>query len=91
MSEFNEFEPRLKSAENQFRLSAGLNLEKLNNILKWNQPYLSLGSNSLNSASEGTSLIKTACLLGLTMLQQEENTWRMLDGKLVSELLIVKL
>ena len=29
---FNEFEPRLKSAKNQFRLSAGLNLEKLNTI-----------------------------------------------------------
>ena len=29
-SEFNEFEPRLKSAKNQFQLSAGLNLETLN-------------------------------------------------------------
>ena len=26
-SEFNEFEPRLKSAKNRFQLSAGLNLE----------------------------------------------------------------
>ena len=33
LSEFNEFEPRLKSAKNQFQLSAGLNLEKLNTIL----------------------------------------------------------
>ena len=55
VSEFNEFEPRLKSAKNRFQLSAGLNLEKLNT--KWNQPYLSRGlnlssgSNSLNSAS----------------------------------------
>ena len=32
-SEFNEFEPRLKSAKNRFQLSAGLNLEKLNTIL----------------------------------------------------------
>ena len=30
VSEFNEFEPRLKSAKNRFQLSAGLNLEKLN-------------------------------------------------------------
>ena len=33
VSEFNEFEPRLKSAKNQFQLSASLNLEKLNTIL----------------------------------------------------------
>ena len=26
-SEFNEFEPRLKSAKNRFQLSVGLNLE----------------------------------------------------------------
>ena len=32
-SEFNEFEPRFKSAKNQFQLSAGLNLETLNTIL----------------------------------------------------------
>ena len=32
-SEFNEFEPWLKSAKNRFQLSAGLNLEKLNTIL----------------------------------------------------------
>ena len=31
--EFNEFEPRLKSAKNRFQLSAGLNLETLNTIL----------------------------------------------------------
>ena len=30
MSEFNEFEPRLKSAKNRLQLSAGLNLEPLN-------------------------------------------------------------
>ena len=33
MSEFNEFEPRLKSAKNRFKLSATLNLEKFNTIL----------------------------------------------------------
>ena len=33
VSEFNEFEPRLKSAQNRFQSSAGLNLEKLNTIL----------------------------------------------------------
>ena len=32
-SEFNELEPRLKSAKNQFQMSAGLNLETLNTIL----------------------------------------------------------
>ena len=33
LSEFNEVEPRLKSAKNWFQLSAGLNLEQLNTIL----------------------------------------------------------
>ena len=33
VSEFNEFEPRLKSAKNRFQFSAGLNFEKLNTIL----------------------------------------------------------
>ena len=33
VSEFKEFEPRLKSAKNRFQLSAGLNLEELNTIL----------------------------------------------------------
>ena len=32
-SEFNELEPRLKSAKNRFQFSAGLNLETLNTIL----------------------------------------------------------
>jgi len=33
VSESNEFEPRPKSAKNQFQLSSGLNLEKCNIIL----------------------------------------------------------
>ena len=33
VSEFNEFEPRLKSSKNRFQLSAGLNLKKFNIIL----------------------------------------------------------
>ena len=33
VSEFNEFEPGLKSAKNRIQLSAGLNLKKLNTIL----------------------------------------------------------
>ena len=33
LSEFNEFEPRLKSAKNRSQLSAGLNLENLNTII----------------------------------------------------------
>ena len=32
-AEFNEFEPRLKSAKNRFQLSAGFNPEKFNIIL----------------------------------------------------------
>jgi len=32
MSEFYEFEPRLKTAKNRFQLSAGLDFEKLNTI-----------------------------------------------------------
>ena len=32
-SEFNEFEPRLKSAKTRFELSAGLNLETFDTIL----------------------------------------------------------
>ena len=34
VSEFNDFEPRLKSAKNRFKLSAGLIVEKFNTILK---------------------------------------------------------
>ena len=57
VSEFKEFEPRLKSAKNRFQLSAVLNLEKIEYNFKWNQPKLSRslnlnrGLNSLNSAS----------------------------------------
>jgi len=34
MSEFNEFESRPKSSKNRIQLSAGLNLEKINTILR---------------------------------------------------------
>ena len=57
-TEFNEFEPHLKSIKNRFQLSVGLNLENIENSFKWNQPYLSRASNlsrsfnSLNSAPE---------------------------------------
>ena len=37
-SEFNEFEPRLKSPNNRFQFSAGLNLETLNRILSETNP-----------------------------------------------------
>ena len=50
-NEFNEFKPRLKSPKTRSQLNPGLNIGKLN-ILSENQPYLSRGSNSLNSASE---------------------------------------
>ena len=33
MFEFNEFEPRRKSAKNRFQLSSGLNFEAMNTIL----------------------------------------------------------
>ena len=46
VSEFNEFEPRLKSAKNLFQLNAGLNLKKLNTILS------RTNHNSLNLASD---------------------------------------
>jgi len=39
---------------NLSRVSNPPNLEKINTIFKWNQPYLSRGSNSLNSASVQT-------------------------------------
>ena len=53
VSEFNEFEPRLKSAKNWFQLGAGLNLETMHTILSGTNGGLNLnrGSNSLNSAS----------------------------------------
>ena len=43
-SEFNEFEPRLKSALNRFQLSAGLNLETLNTNIS--------GTNNIWAASQ---------------------------------------
>ena len=43
-SEFNEFEPRLKSAKKWVQLRAGLNLEKLNTILN--------GTNHIWAASQ---------------------------------------
>ena len=43
-SEFNEFEPRLKSAKNRFQFSAGLNLETFNTILS--------GTNYICAASQ---------------------------------------
>ena len=41
-SEFNEFEPPLKSSKNRFQMSAGL---KIKYHFKWNQPYLRYGLN----------------------------------------------
>ena len=43
-SEFNEFEPLLKSAKNRFKLSASLNLKTLNTILN--------GTNHIWAASQ---------------------------------------
>ena len=48
--EFNEFEPRLKSAKNRFQLSAGLNLETLNTILS--------GTNYIWAASQFNPRLK---------------------------------
>ena len=50
--EFNEFKPRLKSPKNRFLNERRLKSWKIEYNFKWNQPYLSRGSNSLNSASE---------------------------------------
>ena len=44
VSEFNEFDPRLKSAKYRFQLIAGLDLEALNTILS--------GTNNVWAASQ---------------------------------------
>ena len=55
-SEFNEFEPRLKSAKNRFPIERRPKSWNIEYNFKWNQPYfshvsnLSRGSNFLNSA-----------------------------------------
>jgi len=51
--EFKEFEPRFKSTKTRFKLSAGLNLEKIDTILRYLSRSLNLNrhSNSLNSAN----------------------------------------
>ena len=43
-SDFNEFEPRLKSAKNRFQLSACLSFETLNTILS--------GTNHIEAATQ---------------------------------------
>ena len=48
-TEFNEFEPCIKSAKNRFQLSAGLNRKTLNTILSGT--YHINSSRGLNSAS----------------------------------------
>ena len=50
-SEFNEFKPRPKSPKIRFQLRAGVNLEKIKYNFKWNQPYLSPGSNLSRGSS----------------------------------------
>ena len=56
-SEFNAFEPRLKSAQKPVSIKSWLESWKIEYKFKWNQPYLSSvlnssrGSVSLNSAS----------------------------------------
>ena len=55
--EFKEFEPWFKSAKTRFKLSAGLNFETFNTILRGTN-HLNCGlnlnrrSNSLNSATD---------------------------------------
>ena len=51
MSQFNEFEPRLKSAKNRFQSSAGLNLEKCNTILSETNHIWAAVQISLNLAT----------------------------------------
>ena len=58
VSEFNKFEPRLKSAKNRFLYSTGMKSWNIKYNFKWNQPYLSRVTNSLNSASESLTLIQ---------------------------------
>ena len=45
VSEFNEFEPRIKFAKNRFQSSAGLNLNTLNTTLSGTNHALSRVSN----------------------------------------------
>ena len=54
--EFNEFEPRLKSAKTRFKFSAGLNLETFNTILSRGL-NLNRRSNSLNSATDSQDIL----------------------------------
>ena len=56
-SEFNEFNPRLKSPKNRIQSTARLKSWKNEYNSKWNQPYLSRGSNSFNSASVSLILL----------------------------------
>ena len=51
LSEFNEFQPRLKSPKNRFQLSAGLNLEKFKQ-----RPNLKNLSRGLN-LSQGSNMV----------------------------------
>ena len=83
---FNEFEPRLKSAKNQFRLSAGLNLEKLNTILSGTLPYLSRGSNSLNSASDVETIVLSIDILKCLISIFNVDTNKFEDEFLMNEL-----
>ena len=53
MSEINEFKPRLKTPQKPVLIKRRLKSWKIKYNFKWNQRYLSRGSNSLklNSAS----------------------------------------
>ena len=65
VSEFNKFEPRLKSAKKPVSIEWRLKSWRNEYDFKWNQPYLSRsldlsrGSNSLNSASGHMQTKKT--------------------------------
>ena len=56
-SEFNKFEQRLKSAKNRFQLSAGLNLETLNEILS--------GTNHIWAAAQILQIHKSKIIINL--------------------------
>ena len=76
--EFNEFEPRFKSAKTRFKFSAGLNLETFDTIFSGTNNNLNRGlnlnrrSNSLNSATELTPLSLNS-ISKLTELKFESN------------------
>ena len=67
-SEFNEFKPRLKSPQDRFQLSAGLNLEKLNTVLSETLTIFKFGLRQYNFR---LLVSQASCFVGNPVLQWE--------------------